>query len=68
MVSRNYSGRGGSSIFGVGGDSRSSSIPLNGLSGTGYGAGGGGGMASAYVTGGDGSPGVCVILEFYGEE
>lgn len=66
-------GTGGSSLFGAGGLgarlSGTSSAGANGANASGYGAGGGGccriaGSSGGTATGGNGTPGVCLILEF----
>lgn len=59
-----YSGRGGDSHFGFGGDGRLGSVsPQNGSDATNYGAGGGGALGTTR-TGGDGADGIVIVWEY----
>ena len=61
-------GGGGNSFLGSGGPSVIAGVTfsINGLNGSGYGAGGGGGCSAGNIaaSGGNGSQGVCVVTEF----
>lgn len=64
-TSGSFSGRGGNSLLGKGGQSRAGANGA-GFAGTGYGSGGSGALAQSAVAnlGGDGAPGVVVVVEF----